>query len=114
MAKTNEQHVQTKDEPTDRFAADLQSLKGSFAELRDDVAKLVDATAGTGRSGAAILKDRASRAMGGLEDRVGDLSDYCTDSVETVGQKIRERPVLSVAIALGIGFLLAKLLRSRR
>lgn len=114
MSKTNEQHADTTDEPKDRFASDLETLKESFTQLRGDVTKLLDNTLGTGKSGAGMLKDRASAAAVDLKDRMGDLKDYGVDSVERIGQKIGERPLLSAAIALGIGFVLAKLLTTRR
>jgi len=37
MTKTNEHHAEVKDEPKDRFSSDLETLKSSFAQLRDDV-----------------------------------------------------------------------------
>ena len=39
---------------------------------------------------------------------------FGVESFEKIGQKIGERPLLSAAIALGIGFVLAKLLTTRR
>jgi len=114
MTKTNEDVAEAKGDASDRFSADLQALKGSFATLRADVAKLVDTTKGTGRSGAAVLKNRASNVADDVEDRLGDLRDYCADSAEALARKISQRPVLSVAVALGIGFILCGLLRPRR
>jgi len=114
MTKTNEHHATANDESRDRFSSDLETLKSSFVQLRDDVTKLIDSTMGTGKSGAGMLKDRASTAVGDLTDRMGDLKDYGVESVEKLGQKIGERPLLSAAIALGIGFVLAKLLTTKR
>jgi hypothetical protein len=45
---------------------------------------------------------------------VGEIKDCGVESVEKLGQKIGERPLLSAAIALGIGFILAKLLTTKR
>ncbi|MGD1276400.1 MAG: hypothetical protein ABR964_04155 [Tepidisphaeraceae bacterium] len=114
MTKTNEHHAEVKDEPKDRFSSDLETLKSSFAQLRDDVTKLLHNTFGTGKSGAEMLKDRASTAVVDLKDRVGEIKDCGVESVEKLGQKIGERPLLSAAIALGIGFILAKLLTTKR
>ena len=121
MTKTNEHHAEVNDETRDRFASDIETLKSSFAQLRDDLTKLIDSTLGTGKNGAGMLKDRASTAvvdledrMDDLKDRMGELKDCGVESVERIGQKIGERPVLSAAIALGIGFVLAKLFATRR
>lgn len=125
MTKTNEQHAEMTDESKSRFPSDVEALKSSFAQLRDDVTKLLHDALGTGRSGAGMLRDRASSALADAKDRasstfadakdrVGDLKDYGCDSVEKFGEKIGERPLLSAAIALGIGFVLAKLLTTKR
>ena len=111
MTKTDEHHV---DEAKDRFSSDFETLKSSFAQLRDDVTQLLGNTLGTGKSGAGMIKDRAATAAVDLKDRLGDLKDYGVDSVEKYGQEIGKRPLLSVAIALGIGFVLAKLLTEKR
>jgi ElaB/YqjD/DUF883 family membrane-anchored ribosome-binding protein len=107
MTETNEYHAEVKDEPRDRSPSDLDTLKSSFAQLRDDVIKLLHDTLGTGKSGALILKDRASSA-------VADVKDRGVESVEHFGRMIGERPLLSAAISLGIGFVLADLLTTKR
>jgi ElaB/YqjD/DUF883 family membrane-anchored ribosome-binding protein len=107
MTKTSQHHEPSTNARTRRFSSDLETLKGSFADLRDDVSRLLDNTLGTGKSGAGVLKDRAATA-------VGDLKDRGAESVDKLGQKIGERPLLSAAIALGIGFILAKLLTTKR
>ena len=114
MIKSNEQLTDVTAEPQGRLPSDLDTLKSSFAQLRDDVTKLLHDALGTGKSGAGMLKDRASSALVDAKNRVGDLKDYGVESVEEFGQKIGERPLLSAAIALGIGFVLAKLLTTRR
>jgi ElaB/YqjD/DUF883 family membrane-anchored ribosome-binding protein len=114
MTKTNVENAAEKNGYGDRFSSDLDTLKGCFAQLRDDVSKLLDNTLHTGKNGAAMLKDRASSAVGDLKHRMEDMKDDGIDSVEKFGQKIGERPLLSAAIALGIGFVLAKLLTTKR
>jgi ElaB/YqjD/DUF883 family membrane-anchored ribosome-binding protein len=114
MTKTNEHDTETSDESTSRFASDFESLKSSFSQLREDVSKLLTSSLGTGKSGAELLKSRASAAVGGIEDRIGDGKDHLLETVDRFEKKIGERPLLSAAIAVGIGFVLARLLRSKR
>lgn len=114
MAETSRHHAEVKDEPKDRFSSDFRDLKSDFARFRDDVTKLLADALGAGRNGAETLKDRASTAVVDFKDSVGDLKDYGIDSVGRIGQKIGERPLLSAAIALGIGYVLAKLLTTKR
>jgi ElaB/YqjD/DUF883 family membrane-anchored ribosome-binding protein len=114
MTKTNELDTENSETPNSRFASDFESLKGSFAQLRQDVTDLLGNTLGTGKSGAELLKARASAAVGGIEDRISDGKDHLLESFDSLGKKIGERPLLSAAIALGAGFVLARLLRSKR
>ena len=107
MTKTNEHPADSKTESTDRFSSDLETLKSSFSQMREDMTRILENTLGTGKSGAGMLKERASNAA-------TDLQDYSSESIEKFGQRIGERPLLSAAIALGIGFVLAKLFTSRR
>jgi len=96
MPQTNGHHAEVKDAGEGRFSSDLETLKDSFTQLRSDVARLVENTSATGRSGAGMLKNRG------------------VESIEKIGQKIGERPLLSTAIAVAVGFILAKLLTMKR
>jgi len=107
MTKTNEHPTDSKTESTDRFSSDLETLKNSFTQMREDMTKILENTLGTGKSGAGMLRERASNAA-------SDLQDYSSESVEKFGRKIGESPLLSAAIAVGIGFVLAKLFTSRK
>jgi ElaB/YqjD/DUF883 family membrane-anchored ribosome-binding protein len=88
----NEQNTDVRDNASDRFSSDLESLQTSFVQLREDVSKLLNHAIGTARSGAGAIKDRGS------------------ESLEEVSEKISEQPILSAVIVFGIGFVLAKLM----
>lgn len=47
-------------------------------------------------------------------DTLGEVSDRLTESGRKVRSFIRENPVVSVAAVLAAGFLLAKMVKSRR
>jgi ElaB/YqjD/DUF883 family membrane-anchored ribosome-binding protein len=95
MPETTEQHSDTHEHNRDRFSSDLESLHSSFSQLREDVTQLVNNALGTAKSGADALKGRGSQSM------------------EHVGDKISEQPLLSAAIVFGVGFIVAKLLSRR-
>jgi ElaB/YqjD/DUF883 family membrane-anchored ribosome-binding protein len=114
MTKTSERHTDESSDPKEQFSSDFDTLKTSFVQLRDDVHKLLGDALGAGKSGAGAIKDRAADAVGDLKDRIHDGKDHLRDSVDKLGKKIEERPLMSVAIALGIGFLLARLLHPKR
>lgn len=114
MSKTNELHAAVTDESKDRFSSDIEALKSSLAQLREDMTKLLGNTLGAGKSGAGMIRNRASTAVGDLKDRAGNLKDSGIETVEEFGQKIGQRPFMSAAIAMGIGFVLAALLAKQR
>ena len=114
MTKTNERHADESHESKEQFSSDFDTLKTSFVQLRDDVHKLLSDALGAGKTGAGAIKDRAADAVDGLKDRVHDGKDRVQDSVEKFGKRIEQRPLISVAIALGIGFILARLLHPKR
>jgi ElaB/YqjD/DUF883 family membrane-anchored ribosome-binding protein len=113
MAKINDDIGDLKDEARDRLSRDLESLKNSFAQMREDVTKLLGHVLETGKDGAGVVKARASGAVDDVKDCLGECKDRGVESVEQLGQKIGENPLASTAIAFGIGFILAKLLSKR-
>jgi ElaB/YqjD/DUF883 family membrane-anchored ribosome-binding protein len=114
MTKTNQRDAAAKDEPKARFSSDIEMLKSSVTELRDDMTKLLQSALGAGKSGAGMIKNRAATAAVDFKDRMGELKDRGADSLELFEQKIGERPLLSAAIALGIGYVLGKLFSTKR
>jgi ElaB/YqjD/DUF883 family membrane-anchored ribosome-binding protein len=98
---------------TNGVAAEVESLKHGFTQLRADVVDLFGHAFGAGKSGAAAIGDSATDAMEGLKDKVADLKKRGVNSVESIGDKIGEHPISSALIAFGVGFVLAKLLHRR-
>ena len=113
MVAIKKHSADTKDESGDHFASRLEALKSSFAQLREDVTKLLANALDTGKDGAGTLKDHASTAVGDVKDRLTEIKDRGVESVERVGHKIGEHSLMSAAIAFAVGFVLAKLLTKR-
>ena len=97
-------------DPSDRFAADIDSLKASAAQLRTDVVNLVGDAVDAGKSGAVVAKDCTFDAVGGLKHRLGDLKNRGVESTEAT---LSEHPLATAFVALGVGFILAKLFSRR-
>jgi ElaB/YqjD/DUF883 family membrane-anchored ribosome-binding protein len=85
------------------FASDIDGLKNSLGQLRTDLNRLLNSALGMGKSSAAD-------AVGGLKDRVNELKDKSADYTEALEQKITDNPLASTLVAIGIGFILAKLI----
>ncbi|MGA3067535.1 MAG: hypothetical protein ABSF29_11890 [Tepidisphaeraceae bacterium] len=66
------------------------------------------------KTAAETVKAHAAHAVGDLKRRNHDGKDRIEDSVHQLGKKIEDRPLWGVAIALGIGYLLARLLHPKR
>ena len=77
MAESTEQLTAAKEEIKDQTSSGVDSLKGNFAQLRDEVAKLIGNALDAGKEGAGKFKDSSSESM------------------DQLGQKIGERPLMS-------------------
>lgn len=92
-----------------------RSLEADVAQLRADLAKLAEQVAKTGqtsydtarraaREGAEQLKSQGEAAFGDFKAGAENIEAQLTEAV-------REKPVTSLAIAAGVGFLFALLSR---
>lgn len=107
-----------KDDAKDKLSGDIEDLKTSFGKLRSDVMNLLSDTVGVGKtSGKAVknqVKTHAVEAVGDLKDHLHDWQDRGGESLDALGQKISENPVTAAMIAIGVGFLLAKMFSHKK
>jgi ElaB/YqjD/DUF883 family membrane-anchored ribosome-binding protein len=100
---------------TDGAKDAAQDLAADIARLRDDMAKLANEIAALGQQsvstarraaaeGAEQLRAQGEAAMEGFRANAKDMEQQLTDTV-------REKPITSLAIAAGVGFLFALLTR---
>lgn len=102
---------------TGKVEADAASMdvEAEIRQLREDIAKLADQLAVTGRhaqgtarraatAGVEQLRAQGEAAIDGLRANARDMEEQLTSTV-------REKPITSLAIAAGIGYLLALLSR---
>lgn len=93
--------------------SDVDNVQVDLKRLRDDVAALTQTI-------AALTAQQASRGLGAAHDAgekvaetvhraAEELKRASGESISTLEQKITERPLSAVLIALGIGLLLGKL-----
>ena len=97
--------------------ADASDLAGDIAQLRKDLEKLSGSIMGLGRDGIAAAQKGGAEQLGAWREDVGDLatslkkqSQHQLDAVE--GQ-IRERPLLTLLAAFGVGLLVSHLIDRR-
>ena len=85
-----------KDDVTSALWSEFEKLKAGFAELQGD------------------LSARASETYKTVEKGAKKAKHWSEDQLEVVEDKITENPVISVAIAAGVGYLVAKLMAPKR
>jgi ElaB/YqjD/DUF883 family membrane-anchored ribosome-binding protein len=94
----------------DDIQSDVQELKDDLARLAEQVTELVS---DTGSEALTDVKKRIQRIRENLEDVVTEkgqeAADAVWDATENIGDSLEEalrtRPMTSLAVALGIGFL---------
>jgi ElaB/YqjD/DUF883 family membrane-anchored ribosome-binding protein len=98
-------------------AATVEDIKGDVQELRDDLSALTEQMSELVKDGGgealADVKKRIQRIRDNLEDVVTDkghdaakaVVDVTDDIGESLENALRTRPLTTLAIAVGIGFL---------
>lgn len=106
MTGTRHQQHRSAGNGRHRRNSEIDSIKESVSQLRQDVMQVVESTVDAGKA-------RANDAMSEVSSRLTDIKDRGNDQLGNIGKSIAERPLTSAAIAVGIGFILAKLLGHR-
>ena len=112
MSTVNEQ-ADLGNDSKDRLAADLESLKASFGQLRTDLTQLINSAMGVSKSGAAATRDVAANAVDGLKGRLNGLKEKGVNSAQAAEDKLSEHPLATLVVAFGAGFVVAKILSRR-
>ncbi|MET0314703.1 MAG: hypothetical protein ABW275_09960 [Hansschlegelia sp.] len=87
--------------------ADIEILKGDVARLTDTVSTLLSDSAAAARAAAQQGVDRATAAA-------ESARDYAEQKADDLSAAVEQNPLTSVLIALGLGYIIGVLGRSRR
>jgi len=90
---------------------DLQALREDLGALADEVSGLMSST---GNQALDEVKDRVRRIRSGLDDVMSSASSHGRDVLHDAGENlsaaleehIKERPLTTLALAVGLGFIL--------
>lgn len=89
----------------------LEPVEEKIADLRRKVEALMEERVTPAVSRAAgRAQDFADRAQGMAKDFGGQVSDTARKEADTVASLVKERPFTSIALAAGLGYVLARLL----
>jgi ElaB/YqjD/DUF883 family membrane-anchored ribosome-binding protein len=103
-------------DPTTKFtknaSATMDSLQEDFSAMRDDVSKLsqqvVDLLQAKGNQAYKRARKQFDETTGDAADAMRDVRDSFTGAIE---ESVQERPYATLAMALGVGFVLGALWR---
>jgi ElaB/YqjD/DUF883 family membrane-anchored ribosome-binding protein len=98
----------------DRLAKDVTAVKNDIAALTEQIADALNSFAGTAtkqaRRGYRQARANAEQAVDDVSERSSAMMDAAHDAAssieETLEDAITQRPLATVALALGVGFLI--------
>ena len=103
------------DEATyERLEKDMAKVKDDISDLAEQVTDALNTIAGAARKqahrGYKQARDNVDQVVGDLSDRGGAMLNAAQDAAasveETLEDVIAERPLATVGLALGLGFLI--------
>ena len=91
----------------------LDSLKKDIDSLKTDLKDIIKSIKDAGTQRAESAKDKILDQLNSDEIKkyIDDLKSKGKDGIENVNDAIKEDPIKSIAIAAGVGFLAAWLLK---
>ena len=99
---------------TDRLEKDVTAVKNDIAALTEQITDALNSFAGTAgkqaRRGYKQARANAESAMDDMSDRGGAMMDAAQDAASSIEESlediITQRPLATVGLALGLGFLI--------
>ncbi|ACU48636.1 DUF883 family protein [Brucella microti] len=116
MARASEKQGKLEEKIEEKLGdASAEDLQAQVEQLKEDIAALAATLANLGsqtvREARRTAKETYRSAYVQSEDVVEDLKNKAQDVEAQLTATVRERPIASLATALGIGYLLALLSR---
>ncbi len=93
-----------------RLGKDVETLKDDLSKLREDLTGIAQSLLEKGKTETEAAKDKLSE---GLQDEFQAVRDKSKETVESIEDQIREKPLLSLLIAFIVGLFLGKLFDHR-
>jgi ElaB/YqjD/DUF883 family membrane-anchored ribosome-binding protein len=92
---------------------DGESNRKDFETLRRDVAQLAQTVSDLAQNRAANARGQVTQALGAASDQIAQSAAATQDKVMALEAEletyVRQKPLHSVLVALGVGFLLGKM-----
>ena len=62
---------------------------------------------------ALVVEDRARQVAGEAQNAYGEAVDQARDATKTLSRNVEQRPLSAVLVAVGVGYVLARLMPRR-
>jgi ElaB/YqjD/DUF883 family membrane-anchored ribosome-binding protein len=103
----------------ERLEKDVNAVKNDIAALTDQITDALNSFAGTAskqaRRGYKQARANAEEAMGDMSERGSAMMDAAQDTASSIEESledvITQRPLATVGLALGLGFLIGAMWR---
>lgn len=82
---------------------ELEALKNQYESLKSDLAEMTQTVTNLARDG---VEEGRQRTVGAVQQR----REQARETWGVVEKEIEERPITTLAVALGVGFILGKLM----
>lgn len=89
---------------------DVETLKEDISKLREDLSGIAEALLERGKTEGGAAKDRISES---IRDEFQAAREKGKESVESIEDRIREKPLQSLLIAFVVGLFLGKIFDRR-
>ena len=98
----------------ERLEKDVTAVKNDIAALTDQITDVLNSFAGTAskqaRRGYQQVRANAEQAVDDMSERGGAMMDAAQDAASSIGETLEEvitqRPLATVGLMLGLGFLI--------
>jgi len=101
------------DATMDRESKHDESSRKDFERLRGDVAKLAQTVSDLAQNQARTAREQVTEALGAVSDQTAQSAAAAQDKLTSLEAEletyVRQKPLYSVLVALGVGFLLGKM-----
>lgn len=96
------------------FEKDLEQLKKDIAQLRADLSTIGEgvrkiSTEAVGATQARV-KSVAQEALDEFQNKVNEAKSHGKKAMHDLEREIKDNPLISLAVAFGVGFVLSKFL----
>jgi ElaB/YqjD/DUF883 family membrane-anchored ribosome-binding protein len=113
-AKEDAMDESTQDKAYAGLEKDVTAAKNEIAQLSQQIAEAVSALGAAAqnqtRQGLKSVRSKVDSVVSDASDRAGSIAnaaeDAASSAAETLADAIQERPIATVALALGLGFLI--------